>query len=107
MTMPRMPLSTANGLTGDEVLGWVVAAHHDLVADHVAAAGEGDLVVEVELAGGGEHLAGVAVEEARFGAGPGEEQASTRWLRVVCQSARTMAWRSSGVSVMMTRPWSR
>ena len=61
-------------LAGHEVLVAVVAAHHDLVADDVAVAGELDLVVEGQLTGCGEHLAGVAVEEAGFGACPGEQQ---------------------------------
>ncbi len=74
VTVPRMPLSTANSSAGHEVLVAVVAAHHDLVADDVAVAGELDLVFEGQLTGGGEQLASVAVEEAGFGSCPGEEQ---------------------------------
>lgn len=60
------------GLTVGELLVSVVAAHHDLVADREAATGDLDLTIEGQVTGGGEEVAGVAVEETGLGPGAGE-----------------------------------
>ena len=68
------PVVDREPLAVGEVLGGIVAAQHDLLAGREDPAGDLELVVDVELAGCGEHGAGLLVERAGLGAGAGQHQ---------------------------------